>query len=44
MFREMDSLALWHAPFAKYAGAAIDLTFGYVPKYVLDRRFVISGA
>jgi putative flippase GtrA len=41
---ELGAWILWHTSFAKYVGGAIGLCIGYLTKYVLDRRYVFSGA
>ncbi len=39
-FTELLFNYLWHVSFAKYVGAVVGLTMGYVIKYKLDKRFV----
>lgn len=41
---EIGADLLFHSPVAKYIGAAIGLTIGYVAKYWLDRSFTFSAA
>lgn len=41
---EIGFNAAWDSDSAKYVGAALGLTIGYVCKYYLDRRFVFGGA
>ncbi|MCJ2068454.1 GtrA family protein [Methylobacterium sp. J-030] len=39
---EIAFWSLWRTDFAKYTGAAIGLTIGYVAKFALDRTFVFT--
>lgn len=41
---EIGADLLFDSPVAKYIGAAIGLTIGYVAKYWLDRSFTFSSA
>jgi hypothetical protein len=35
--------AAWESDLAKYVGAVVGLSIGYVLKYYLDKRFVFEG-
>lgn len=37
---ELAAIAIFQTTFAKYTGAVVGLTIGYIAKYYLDRRFV----
>jgi putative flippase GtrA len=41
---ELGAWVIWHTAFAKYLGGVIGLCIGYLAKYMLDRRYVFSGA
>lgn len=41
---ELGAWAIWHTAFAKYSGAVLGLSIGYVVKYLLDRRYVFGRA